>query len=201
MYIYIYIYPPAPPGHTAAKELNQTSISFSFSFSFSLSFSFSFFSFSFFSFFTGCLLICLLVFSVRLLRRLLVCLFAPLVCLLVGSTVGQFTTQNHVALLLGLPEFACGPSAVHIFGFEPYQARTYTHQTCHSTAICPKPPQSGTKVPPKCSKVTPKCPPRSAKLSRQLYKTIIIHRGNGCFLKIGNSDTKATFIHPKVTAK
>ena len=91
-------------------------------------------------------------------------LFAQIVWLLIGPMARQFTTQKHVILILGLPEFACGSSAVHIFAFEPYQARTYMHHTCHSTAICPKSPQSGTKVPPKCSKVTPKCPPSSSKL-------------------------------------
>ena len=94
--------------------------------------------------------------------------FQPSICpdclLLVGPTARQITTKNHVPLLLGLPEFACGSSAVHIFAFELHQARTYMHHTCHSTAICPKSPQSGTKVPPKCSKVTPKCPPSSSKL-------------------------------------
>ena len=158
IYIHIYTYPPAPSGHTAAEEMNQTSISFSFSFSFSLSFSLSFsFFFSFFFFSFSFLLVC----SSCL---LLVCLFAHLVCLLVGPRIRQITTKKPVALLLGLPEFACGSSAVHIFAFEPHQARTYMHQTCHSTAICPKSPQSGTKVRPKCSKVTPKCPPSNIKV-------------------------------------
>ena len=67
-------------------------------------------------------------------------LFAAIVWLLVGPRRRQFTTQNHIALIQGLPEFACGPSAVHIFAFEPYQARIYMHQTCHSTAICPESP-------------------------------------------------------------
>ena len=78
IYMYRYIYPPGPSGHTAAEEMNQTSISFSFSFSFSLSFSLSFsFSFSFFFFSFSFLLVCPSC-------LLLVCLFAHLVCLLVG---------------------------------------------------------------------------------------------------------------------
>ena len=139
--------PPGPSGHTAAEEMNQTSISFCFSFSFSF---FFFFFFSFLLVFPSCLL--------------LVCLFAHLVWLLAGPRRRQITLKTHIILILGLPEFACGPSAVHIFAFEPHQARSYMHPTCHSKAICPKSPQSFTKVRPKCSKVTPKCPPSSSKL-------------------------------------
>ena len=192
----MYIYPPAPSGHTAAEEMHQTSSSFSFSFSFSLSFSFSFsfFFFSFFFFSFSFLLVCPSC-------LLLVCLFAHLVWLLVRPRARQITFQNHVLLLLGLPEFACGPSAVHIFAFEPHQARSYMHQTCHSTATCPKSPQSWTKVPPKCSKVTPKCSTSSIKVCQLICKIIKIRWENVYFLKIRESGTKATFIHPKVTPK
>ena len=68
--------------------------------------------------------------------------FQPSICpnclLLVGPTTRQIAVKNHIALILGLPEFACGSSVVHIFAFELHQARTYMHHTCHSTAICPK---------------------------------------------------------------
>ena len=145
--------PPAPSGHTAARQMNQTSILQSF-----------------LPFLHPCILRLLFACSVCLFASaclLFACfhlLFAAIVWLLVGPTARQIAVKNHVPLLLGLPEFACGSSAVHIFAFGPYQARTYMHHTCHSTAICPKSPQSGTKVPPKCSKVTPKCTPSSIKL-------------------------------------
>ena len=48
----------------------------------------------------------------------------------------EIAVKNLVLLILGLPEFACGSSAVHNFAFEPHRARTYMHHICHSAFMC-----------------------------------------------------------------
>ena len=51
------------------------------------------------------------------------------------------------------------------FRFQPHQARTYTHHTCHSTSIWPKTGPKVTQSHPHIPQVTPKWPPSASKVA------------------------------------